>query len=92
MAERRRSPNFRHAGKPSTPPNLEALLRQQGLSEAEVDRSLAYAFAAGARTPRIAFELAMSRATLSDAQLAAGVRFTADAEADRADALRPSDL
>ena len=55
---------------------LARLLTERGLSEREIDRGLEYCLENGASTMRQGFVLAMSRALFSDAQLAAGMRFT----------------
>ena len=51
-------------------------LAERGVSENDIDRGLHYAELNGARTIRDGFVLAMSRVTLSDEQLVAGVRFS----------------
>jgi len=50
-------------------------LTERGVFEADIDRGLHYAKRHGARTVREGFMLAMSRITLSDEQLQAGMRF-----------------
>jgi hypothetical protein len=55
---------------------LARMLAERGLSEDEIDRGLDYVAISGAQTMRQAFVLAMSRVLYSDAQLAAGLRFT----------------
>lgn len=59
----------------STVGTLVRLLSEHGLSAEEVERGMEYAEAMGAGTTRDGFVLAMSRVLLTDAQLAAGVRF-----------------
>ena len=53
-------------------------LAERGMSDNEIDRGLHYAELHGALTIREGFVLAMSRITLSDEQLAAGMRFSFD--------------
>ena len=60
----------------STVWTLVRVLATQGLSEDEIRRGVDYAEAACAGTVTEGFVLAMSRILLSDAELAAGVRFT----------------
>jgi hypothetical protein len=55
---------------------LARLMSERGISSAEIERGLIYA--AGAKTVRKAYILAMSRLMFSDAELSAGVRFEGD--------------
>lgn len=54
---------------------LRRMMLLQGIPEGQVQRGLDYAAEAGAKTTREMFVLAMSRVTLSDAELTAGIRF-----------------
>lgn len=55
---------------------LSRILAARGLSEKEIERGLDYVATSGAQTLREGFVLAMSRILYSDAELAAGLRFT----------------
>ena len=57
---------------------LMRLLAERGLSTKEIDAGLDYVEDVGARTVREGYELALSRVLYSDAQLAQGMRFTAE--------------
>ena len=63
---------------------LGRLLADRGLDEMQIENGLEYAGHSGAGTMREGFELAMSRAIFSDAELAAGRRYDASEHAEPA--------
>ncbi len=62
--------------RPSSIGTVMRLLSEHGLSAKEVERGMDYAEAMGAGTTCEGFVLAMSRVHFTDAQLAAGSRFS----------------